>query len=79
MPIRTPFRADAFREGPGRSDHPEEILQGNADLIAAAPALLAALEKAVNLYTSTKLLAMDTACGQWINEARAALKEAKGE
>lgn len=47
VPIRTPFRADAFVDGPNRSDHPEEELSANARLIAAAPELLAAL---VELY-----------------------------
>jgi len=45
VPIRTPFRGDAFRDGPTRSPlHPEAELAANARLIAAAPDLLTALE-----------------------------------
>ena len=44
VPLRTPFRHDAFTDGPTRSDHPEAELQFNAMLIAAAPEMLAALK-----------------------------------
>lgn len=45
IPIRTPFRADAFTPGSdNRSDHTDEELDANARLIAAAPALLSALQ-----------------------------------
>lgn len=42
VPIRTPFRHDAFQDGPSRSDISDEILGANARLIAAAPELLEA-------------------------------------
>lgn len=44
VPLRTPFREDAFTDGPNRSDHPEETLLANAILIAAAPDLLRSLK-----------------------------------
>jgi hypothetical protein len=36
VPLRTPFRHDAFQDGPRRSDHTEETLQANARLIVRA-------------------------------------------
>ena len=35
VPIRTPFREDAFKTGPGRSDHSDELLDANARRIVA--------------------------------------------
>lgn len=44
VPIRTPFREDAFRDGPARGDVTDEELDSNARLIAAAPDLLEACQ-----------------------------------
>jgi len=54
VPIRTPFRKDAFDDGPTRSDHKEETLQANARLIAAAPAMLEALRYAAELIPTAR-------------------------
>lgn len=35
VPVRTPFREDAFKPGPGRSDHSDELLGANARRIVA--------------------------------------------
>jgi len=35
VPIRTPFREDAFKDGPSRSDHTEEEVAANAARIVA--------------------------------------------
>lgn len=35
VPIRTPFREDAFKEGSGRSDHSDALLDANARRIVA--------------------------------------------
>lgn len=35
VPIRTPFREDAFKDGPNRSDHSDELLLANARRIVA--------------------------------------------
>lgn len=35
VPIRTPFCEDAFKTGPGRSDHSDELLDANARRIVA--------------------------------------------
>lgn len=35
VPIRTPFREGAFKAGPGRSDHSDELLDANARRIVA--------------------------------------------
>ena len=43
VPLRTPFREDAFREGPTRCDTSEPELLANARLIAKAPEMLALL------------------------------------
>ena len=74
VPLRTPFREDAFTEGPNRSDHPEETLLANARLIAAAPELLEALKAILDPITNT-----DEALYTHSREmARAAIAKAEG-
>ena len=50
VPLRTPFREDAFRDGPDRSSHSNETLMANAALIVRAvnghDELVSALRKA---------------------------------
>ncbi len=48
----------------------------NAHLIAAAPDLAALLAQAVRMYETYGLLAQSTECGKWVNDSRAALKNA---
>lgn len=43
VPIRTPFREDAFKTGPGRSDHSDELLDANARRIVACVNACAAI------------------------------------
>ena len=43
VPIRTPFREDAFKPGPGRSDHSDELLGANARRIVACVNACAAI------------------------------------
>lgn len=52
VPIRTPYRENAFKDGPARSGHPEAEVQANARLIAAAPELLEALEACLDAIGS---------------------------
>jgi len=71
VPIRTPFRKDAFDTGPGRSDHPEDVLQANARLIAAAPELLVVVKEVIN--------DMGAEDAPWYDAARAAIAKAENE
>ena len=43
VPIRTPFREGAFKTGPGRSDHSDELLDANARRIVACVNACAAI------------------------------------
>jgi hypothetical protein len=43
VPIRTPFREDAFKDGPNRSDHSDELLLANARRIVACVNACAAI------------------------------------
>lgn len=78
VPIRTPFRADAFKDGPGRSDHPEEVLAANAYLIAAAPEMLEILSALVGEADTTGGARREVSRYE-IDRARAVVKKAKGE
>lgn len=53
VPLRSPFRTDAFVDGPEHSDPTEATLAANARLIAAAPALLAACEALMVRFEAT--------------------------
>jgi hypothetical protein len=75
VPIRTPFRPDAFKDGPDRSDHSEAELEANARLIAASPRTLAALRGLVALI-ERDYSGFD-AIEEW-QEANAAIREATG-
>ncbi|MER9196405.1 hypothetical protein NKI13_24490 [Mesorhizobium australicum] len=55
---------------------PKGSEEADARLIAAAPDMLAALQKAKELYTSYGLEAISPECGAWINSVRAALSKA---
>lgn len=86
VPIRTPFRKDAFDDGPNRSDHKEETLQANARLIAAAPAMLEALKNAVSYLEANRPKGKISEIFHQLNEyengvlkpARAAIARAEG-
>lgn len=82
VPIRNPFRADAFDgpEGsPNRSDHTDAELDANAHLIAAAPDLLSGLSYIVECYDAalrdSRAITLD---GARIDQMRAAIAKAKG-
>ena len=84
IPIRTAFRQDAFEiGGKHRSDHKEETLQANAQLIAAAPDMYEKLSDARELLGSiTDTLNSETLSNEAFalyDEIKTVLNKAKGK
>jgi len=85
VPIRTPFREDAFSADPRtRADFDTATVDANARLIAAAPDLLAALEDAEFLLRKIAINpkeagAMVDSFRRSAEDARAAIAKATGE
>lgn len=80
VPIRTPFRSDAFQEGPGRSDHSEDTLEANARLIAAAPEMYEALAAIEAVLRGNKLANVGNSTVHYaLCQARTAIAKATGE